>query len=212
MTTNGNARVVLHAFGGPEGFEVVREPLPEPRTGQVRVRTLAASVQFTDVILRKGQYPDLKDKPPLTLGYDTVGVVEALGPGVDRWKIGDRVADLTMTGGYAHHRLLDAARLTRVPDAVESAAAAALVLGGMTAYQLLHRHANVRPGQRVLIHGAAGSVGQILLELGRAAGLEMYGTARGKHADLVASFGATPIDYQKEVASRRPASGSRGAS
>ena len=72
-----NARVVLHAFGGPEGFEVVREPLPEPRTGQVRVRTLAASVQFTDVILRKGQYPDLKDKPPLTLGYDTVGVVEA---------------------------------------------------------------------------------------------------------------------------------------
>jgi len=172
--------------------------MPKPGPGQVRVRTLAASVQFTDVILRKGQYPDLKDKPPLTLGYDTVGVIDALGDGVTDWKVGDRVADLTMTGGYTLYRLLDAARLTRVPDGVDPAQAAAVVLGGMTAYQLLHRHAKVKAGQRVLIHGAAGSVGQILLALGRAAGLEMYGTARASHAALVASFGATPIDYQKE--------------
>jgi NADPH:quinone reductase-like Zn-dependent oxidoreductase len=117
---------------------------------------------------------------------------------VTGWKVGDRVADLTMTGGYATHRLLEASRLTRVPEGVDPGQAAAVVLGGMTAYQLLHRHANVQRGQRVLIHGAAGSVGQMLLELGRLAGLEMYGTARAKHADLVASFGATPIDYQKD--------------
>lgn len=195
----GNTRVLLQAFGGPDRFEVVRgEPLPKPGPGQVRVRTLAASVQFTDVILRKGQYPDLKEKPPLTLGYDTVGVIEELGLGVTDWSVGDRVADLTMIGGYAHHRLLEANRLTRVPESLDPAQAAAVVLGGMTAYQLLHRHARVQKGQRVLIHGAAGSVGQALLELGRLSGLEMYGTARAQHADLVASFGATPIDYKKD--------------
>jgi NADPH:quinone reductase len=194
-----NVRVVLKAFGGPENLEVVRgEPLPKPGPGQVRVRTLAASVQFTDVILRKGQYPDLKERPPLTLGYDTVGVIEEVGAGVTEWKVGDRIADLTMTGGYAQHRLLQAARLTRVPESIDPAQAAAVVLGGMTAHQLLHRHANVQRGQRVLVHGAAGSVGQMLLELGRLAGLEMYGTARAKHADLIASFGATPIDYQNQ--------------
>ncbi len=192
------SRVVLTRFGGPEFFEVVRgEPLPKPSPGQILVRTLAASVQFTDVILRKGQYPDLKEKPPLTLGYDTVGEIVALGDGVRGLALGDRVADLTMTGGYASHRLLEAARVTKVPTTVDPAAAAALVLGGMTAYQLLHRHAKVERGQRVLIHGAAGSVGQALLEFGRIAGLETYGTARAKHADLVASFGATPIDYER---------------
>lgn len=192
-------RVVLTRFGGPELFEIVRgEPLPKPGTGQVLVRTLAASVQFTDVILRKGQYPDLKDKPPLTLGYDTVGEIVALGEDVHGLALGDRVADLTMTGGYASHRLLEATRVTKVPNTVDPAAAAALVLGGMTAFQLLHRHAKVQSGQRVLIHGAAGSVGQALLELGRIAGLETYGTARGQHADLVASFGAKPIDYEHE--------------
>lgn len=194
-----NARLVLTRFGGPDAFELVEgEPLPRPGPGQVRVRVQAASVQFTDIILRKGQYPDLKEKPPLTLGYDVVGEVDAIGEGVREWKVGDRVADLTMTGSYARYRLLDAARITRVPADVDAAEAAALVLGGMTAYQLLHRHANVKAGQRVLIHGAAGSVGQLLLTLGRLAGLEMYGTARAKHADLVASLGATPIDYEGE--------------
>jgi NADPH:quinone reductase-like Zn-dependent oxidoreductase len=194
-----NTRVVLTRFGGPEGFEVVRgEPLPSPGPGQIRVRTLAASVQFTDVIIRKGMYPDLKEKPPFTPGYDSVGEVDAIGAGVSGLVVGDRVADMTMTGGYAHYRLLDASRVTKVPSGVDPAAAAALVLGGMTAYQLLHREAKVQKGQRVLIHGAAGSVGQVLLELGKLAGLEMYGTARAEHRDLVASYGATPIDYRKE--------------
>jgi NADPH:quinone reductase-like Zn-dependent oxidoreductase len=85
-----------------------------------------------------------------------------------------------------------------VPPEVDPAEAVSLVLGWMTAYQLLHRHAHVQRGQSILVHGAAGAVGQALLELGRRAGLEMYGTARAEHADLVESLGATPIDYRKE--------------
>jgi NADPH:quinone reductase-like Zn-dependent oxidoreductase len=162
------------------------------------VRTLAASVQFTDVILRRGEYPDLKDKPPLVLGYDVVGEVTAIGPGVEGVALGDRVADLTMTGSYAAHRLLDADRVVPVPAGVDPAEAVSLVLSWMTAYQLLHRHARVEPGQTVLIIGAAGAVGQALLALGRLAGLDMYGSCRAAHADLVASFGATPIDYRNE--------------
>jgi len=193
-----NRRVVLQRFGGPENLEIVEDALPEPGDGQVRVRVLAASVQFTDVIIRRGEYPDLKEKPPLTPGYDVVGEIDAVGPGVDGLAVGDRVADMTMIGGYARHRLLDAKRVVRVPVEVDPAAAVSLVLGWMTAYQLLHRHARVQRGQSILVQGAAGAVGQALLELGRRAGLEMYGTCRAEHADLVESLGATPIDYRKE--------------
>lgn len=196
--TAENLSLRLTRFGGVDGFELVEEPLPEPGPGQVRVRTLAASVQFTDVILRRGEYPDLHEKPPLVLGYDIVGEVEALGPGVDGIAIGDRVADLTMIGSYTRHRLLDASRVVPVPRDVDPAQAASLVLGWMTAYQLLHRHAHVQRGQTVLVQGAAGAVGQALLELGTIAGLKLYGTCRAEHADLVESLGGIPIDYRRE--------------
>ncbi|RZO49033.1 MAG: oxidoreductase [Sandaracinaceae bacterium] len=192
-------RVVLEAFGGPDGFTLREEEAPpEPGPGEVRIRVEAASVQFTDVIIRKGEYIDLKAKPPLVPGYDCVGRVEAVGPGVTQLSVGDRVADMTMIGSYATHRLLDATRCVPVPEGVDAAEAVSLVLSWMTAYQLLHRHAKVQAGQTVLIHGAAGAVGQALLRLGQLHGLEMFGTCRAEHADLVASFGATPIDYREE--------------
>src|SRR5690606_38954887 len=170
-----NARVVLKRFGDVEGFELREgEPLPEPGPGQVRVRVLAACVQFTDVIIRKGRYPELKERPPFTPGYDVVGVVDACGEGVEL-AVGERVADLTVTGSYARHRLLDASQLVRVPSEVDPAEAATLVLSWTTAYQLLHRHAKVKEGARVLIHGAAGAVGLALLALGRLHGLTMFG-------------------------------------
>lgn len=192
-------RLVLRAFGGPDGFALEEGgPLPEPGPGEARIRVEAASVQFTDVIIRKGEYPDLKRKPPLVPGYDCVGRVEAVGPGVRDLAVGDRVADMTMIGSYASHRLVDAARCVPVPEGVDAAEAVSLVLSWMTAYQLIHRHAKAAPGQTALIHGAAGAVGQALLRLGQLHGLEMYGTCRAEHADLVASFGATPIDYRSE--------------
>jgi NADPH2:quinone reductase len=108
------------------------------------------------------------------------------------------MADMTVVGSNVAYRTLRADHLTRVPAAVDAAEAAALILSWTTAYQLLHRTARVQRGQRVLVHGAAGAVGQALLTLGRMAGLELWGTARGEHAALVRELGSTPIDYQRE--------------
>ena len=186
--------VVLTRFGGPEGFEVRDEALPVPGPGEVRVRVLAASVQFTDTLLRRGKYPDLKQAPPLVLGYDVVGEVDEVGPGVSSFKRGDRVADLTMFGSYARFRLLKASQVVRVPRGLDSAEVVSLVLSWVTAYQLLHREARVISGQRVLIHGAAGAVGQALIALGKLAGLKMWGTGRAKDEAFIRGEGASPID------------------
>ena len=192
--------LVLRRFGGPESFELVDSPLPSAGQGEVRVRVLAASVQFTDVLLRTGKYPDLKQKPPLVLGYDVVGEIDEVGPGVTGFQVGERVADLTVTGSYARYRTLRADRVIRVPAHVDSAEAVALVLSWTTAYQLLHRLAQVRQGERALVLGAAGAVGQALLALGAHAGLDMWGAARSEHFDRVRSLGATPVDSNLERA------------
>ena len=192
--------LVLRRFGGPEGFELVDQPMPVPGAGEVRVRVLAASVQFTDTLLRRGLYPDLRERPPLILGYDVVGEVVALGPGVTSLQVGDRVADLTMTGSYARFRTLRADRVVPVPPGVDAAEAVAMVLTWATAYQLLHREARVSAGQRVLIHGAAGAVGQALVALGRRAGLQLWGTAHARDAERVRSAGATPIEPRTQEA------------
>jgi NADPH:quinone reductase-like Zn-dependent oxidoreductase len=185
--------VWLRRFGGPEGFELVESPMPAAGKGEVRVRVLAASVQFTDVLLRKGKYPDLDQKPPLVLGYDVVGQIDQLGPGVPSSWLGERVADLTMTGSYVTHRTLRLDRVVRVPPGVDAAEAVALVLSWVTAWQLLHREARGRSGERVLVLGATGAVGQALLALGRLAGLDMWGTARPEHFARVRELGATPV-------------------
>jgi NADPH:quinone reductase-like Zn-dependent oxidoreductase len=132
------------------------------------------------------------------MGYDVVGEIDQLGDGVSGFQIGDRVADMTVVGSNAAYRTLRAEDLARVPAGVDAAEAAALVLSWTTAYQLLHRAARVQRGQRVLVQGAAGAVGQALLTLGKMAGLELWGTARGEHAAIVRNLGATPIDYQRE--------------
>jgi NADPH:quinone reductase-like Zn-dependent oxidoreductase len=137
-------------------------------------------------------------RPPFVIGYDVVGEIDQLGDGVSGFQLGDRVADMTVVGSNAAYRTLRADHLARVPTGVDAAEAATLVLSWTTAYQLLHRAARIQRGQRVLVHGAAGAVGQALLTLGRLAGLELWGAARGEHATLIRELGATPIDYQRE--------------
>jgi NADPH:quinone reductase-like Zn-dependent oxidoreductase len=132
------------------------------------------------------------------LGYDVIGEIDQIGDGVSGFQLGDRVGDMTVLGSNAAYRTLRASDLIRVPAAVDAAEAAALILSWTTAYELLHRAARVQRGERVLVQGAAGAVGQALLALGRMAGLEMWGTARGAHAALIRELGATPIDYQRE--------------
>ncbi len=194
-----NHVVQLRRYGGPDELEVVDAPLPTAGREEARVRVLASSIEYTDVVIRRHLYPQtMRRRPPFVLGYDVVGEIDQLGDGVSSFQLGDRVADMTVLGSNAAYCTLRADRLVRVPAGVDAAEAAALILSWTTAYQLLHRAARVQRGQRVLVQGAAGAVGQALLALGRLTGLELWGTARGAHAALIRELGATPIDYQRE--------------
>src|SRR5215510_8369310 len=194
-----NRVVQIRRFGDPDVIEVVDAPLPTAGRSEVRVRVLASSVEYTDVTIRRHVYAQTAAlRPPFVLGYDVVGEIDQLGDGVCGFQLGERVADMTVVGSNAGYRTLRASDLTRVPAAVDAAEAAALILSWTTAYQLLHRVARAERGQRVLVHGAAGAVGQALLALGRLAGLELWGTARGEHAALIRELGGAPIDYQRE--------------
>jgi NADPH:quinone reductase-like Zn-dependent oxidoreductase len=194
-----NRVVQVRRFGGPDQLEVVNAPLPTAGRGEVRVRVLASSLHYTDVLIRRHLYPQTaRRRPPFVLGYDVVGEIDQLGYGVEGLQIGDRVADMTVVGSNAAYRTLRADHVTRVPAGLDVAEAATLILSWTTAYQLLHRVARVQRGQRVLVHGAAGAVGQALLALGKLAGVNLWGTARGEHAALIRELGGTPIDYQRE--------------
>ena len=197
MAATKNRRVVITAQGGPEVLKLVEDELPTPAAGQVRVKNLASGVAYADVLMRHGLYP--KTPPfPFALGYDIVGDIDAVAPGVTQFSPGQRVAALTMVGGYAQYTLVPAAHLVPVPDQLDPAEAVSLVLNYVTAYQMLHRFAKLRDGQRLLIHGAAGGVGTAALQLGKIAGLVMFGTASKPKHELVSSLGATPIDYRSE--------------
>ena len=208
MTEPRNRVVQVRRFGDPDGLEVVDAPMPRAGRGQVRVRVLASSLQYTDVLIRRHLYPQTaRLRLPFVMGYDVVGEIDQVGDGVHGFTVGDRVADMTVTGSNATYRTLRAGDLTRVPPDVDVAEAATLILSWMTAYQLLHRAARVQAGQRALVTGAAGAVGQALLVLGKLAGLELWGTARAAHAGLVRELGGTPIDYQREDYARVVAGG-----
>src|SRR5262249_2209604 len=185
-----NRVVQVRRFGGPDELEVVDAPLPAAGPGEVRVRILASSVEYTDVTIRRHLYPWVFRRPPFVMGYDVVGEIDQLGAGVRGLQLGDRVADMTAIGSNAAYRTLRADRVTRVPTGLDPAEAATLILSWTTAYQLLHRAARVQRGQRVLVQGAAGAVGQALLALGKMAGLDLWGTARGEHTPLVRELGA----------------------
>lgn len=199
MATPHNQVVQISRFGDADGLKVADAAMPTAGRGEVRVHVLASSLNYTDVLIRRHLYPQTaRHRPPFAMGYDVVGEIDQIGTGVHGFRVGDRVADMTVIGSNATYRTLRADDLTKVPPDVDAAEAATLILSWMTAYQLLHRAARVKPGQRVLVHGAAGAVGQALLVLGKQAGLEVWGAARGEHARLIRELGGTPIDYQSE--------------
>src|SRR5215831_5146298 len=156
MRGRRNRVVQVRRFGGPDGLDVVDAPLPTAARGEVRVRVLASGLEYTDVVIRRHLYPQtMRRRPPFVLGYDVVGEIDQLGDGVSGCQVGDRVADMTVLGSNAAYRTLRPGDLTRVPEGVDATEAAALILSWTTAYQLLHRTARVKPGQRVLAQGAA---------------------------------------------------------
>jgi NADPH:quinone reductase-like Zn-dependent oxidoreductase len=190
-----HTRIVVAHYGGPDELQVVEEECPEPKHGQVRVRVLAAGVGLPDVMMREGFHPETP-KVPFTPGWDLVGVVDRLGGGVSGIEPGQIVTALPISSAYAEFVCLPQREFVPVPAGLDAAEAVCLPLNYMTAYQMLHRSARVKSGQRVLIHGAAGGVGSALLQLGRLAGLEMYGTCSSRGASAVSGLGAIPIDYQ----------------
>jgi len=192
-------RIVVARRGGPEVMEMVEEEVPEPKSVEARVRVVAAGVSAYDVMLRSHRFPGFPGLP-YTPGVDIVGVVDAVGEGVSGLEVGRMVAASTGLGGggYAEFICLPARELVEVPAGVDPAEAVCLVANYLTAHLALHGTAHVESGERILVQGAAGGVGTALLELGRLAGLEMYGTASRHNHDLVSSLGATPIDYRNE--------------
>lgn len=190
-------RVVIDRFGGPEVLQVVEVDDPRPGPGEVRVRVLASGVSFTDAQLRAGTYLG-GPKPPFTPGYELVGIVDELGPGCSRVRVGDRIGALTVWGANAERVCVPEAYAVDVPEDLDPAEVVSLVFPYMTAYQLLHRTAQAKPGESVLVHGAAGRVGAAILELGALARLRLYGTAAGRDRAAVERLGAVAIDYQKE--------------
>jgi len=192
-----HTRIIVTHYGGPDALRVIEEECPEPKDGEVRVRVLAAGVSLPDIMAREGVHPET---PPLpfTPGWDLVGVVDRLGDGISGIEAGRGVAALPIHGAYAEFVCLPQRELVPVPSGLDAAEAVSLVLNYVTAYQMLHRSAKVRSGQRVLIHGAAGGVGTALLQLGRLAGLEMYGTCSSRGTSTVSDLGGIPIDYQHQ--------------
>jgi NADPH:quinone reductase-like Zn-dependent oxidoreductase len=189
--------VIITRKGSPDVLKVVENDLHELRSGEARIRILATGVGRTDVIMRRGFYP-YAPKIPFAPGYEIVGVVDAIGAGVAHVAVGDRVAALTVYGGYAEYIYVGAEHLVHVPASLDPAEAVTLILNYVTAYQMLHRSAGVKSGDRVLITGASGGVGTALLQLSQLANLTMYGTASHRNFGLLTEAGAKPIDYHTQ--------------
>jgi NADPH2:quinone reductase len=188
-------RVIVTRYGGPEVMTVVEEHIPAPKADEVRVKVLAAGVSLPDVLAREGVHPETP-RVPYTPGWDLVGTVDQLGDNVTGCEPGQTVAAMPIHGCYAQYVCVSQRKLVPVPVGLDAAEAVSAVLNYITAYQMLHRLAKARPGQRMLIHGASGGVGSAMLQLAKLAGVEMYGTCSAKGATVVRDLGGIPIDYK----------------
>jgi len=183
--------------GGPEALVVRETPDPEPGPGQVRIRVHTAGLNFAEVMAAQGLYPDAP-KPPCVVGYEVAGVVDALGEGTQEPATGSRVLALTHFGGHADVVCVPAEQVLPIPDSMSFEEAAAIPVNYITAYHMLFHVAGIRPGERVLVHMAAGGVGIAVLQLCRTvADVEVFGTASAaKHETLRAEGCEHPIDYR----------------
>jgi NADPH2:quinone reductase len=190
--------MVVHELGGPEVLRFEDVPDPSPGPGEARVRQTAIGVNFIDVYFRRGLYK--APAMPFTPGQEGAGVVEAIGPGVTEVAVGDRVAYAGLPGSYAEVRVAPAARLVKLPPAIDDKTAAAMMLKGMTAEVLLLRCARVTRGDTVVFHAAAGGVGSITCQWAKHLGLRVIGTAGGpEKVARAAALGCDHvIDYDKE--------------
>ncbi len=170
--------VVITRFGGPEVLAVVERPLPEPMRGEVRVRIRATAVNRADLLQRMGAYAAPADAPPDIPGLEIAGEVAALGPGVERLAIGDRVFGLVGGGGYAEAVVTHERALAKIPDGIAFEAAAAIPEAFITAHDAIVGQAGLAGGESLLVHAVGSGVGSAAVQLGRALGAFVIGTAR----------------------------------
>ncbi len=201
--------IIVRTTGGPEVLELADVPTPEPGPGQVRVDVAAAGVNFVDVYHRIGLYPMPR---PYVAGVEAAGVISAVGDGVAQFAVGDRVAWLNTPGGYAEQAVVPAASVVPVPDGVPAETAAAALLQGITAHYLTRSTYPVRAGDAILVHAAAGGVGLLLTQLGKAFGARVIGTASTpEKAALAREAGAdVAVGYVDALDAVREVTGGRG--
>jgi NADPH:quinone reductase len=187
----------VHETGGPEVLKWEEVEVGDPGPGQVRLRQQAAGLNFIDVYHRTGLY---KQELPFTPGVEGAGIVDAVGLGVNNVQAGDRVAYAGPVGGYAEVRLIPADRLVKLPDAISTEQAAAMMLQGLTAEMLLRRVHQVKAGETILVHAAAGGVGLILCQWAKALGATVIGTVGSdEKAELARAHGCDyPIVYTRQ--------------
>ncbi|MEU4398310.1 medium chain dehydrogenase/reductase family protein [Micromonospora orduensis] len=195
MTTDTMiTEVVLPGVVEPDGLRLHRRPMPAPRRGQALVQIDATGISFAEQQMRHDLYPG-QPRFPFVPGYDLVGTVRSVGPDTDDSLIGTRVAAVTKTGAWASHAVVDVDDLTPVPPDLDPAAAETVVVNGVTAWQMLSA-ADLRAGQTILVHGANGGVGTVLVQLGRHLGLRVIGTAAARHHAALRDLGVEPLDYR----------------
>jgi NADPH:quinone reductase-like Zn-dependent oxidoreductase len=190
--------LVITTHGPPEVLKVQERPDPEAGPGQVRIAVKAAGVNFSDLLARVGMYPDAP-KPPCVIGYEVAGDVESVGAGVESVKPGDRVISGSRFGGQAELLVANEKDVIPLPDGWSYEKGAALPVVYATAYAGMIRYGNVREGERVLIHSAAGGVGIAATQIGKHLGAELFGTASPQKHDAIREQGiAHAIDYRSQ--------------
>lgn len=170
--------IAISKFGGPEVLTVVDRPLPEPARGEVRVRVRATAINRADLLQRMGAYPAPADSPPDVPGLEIAGEVDAVGPGVERLVIGDRVFGLLGGGGYAEAAITHERAMAKLPDGMSFEDAAAIPEAFVTAHDAMVTRAGLRSGERIVVHAVGSGVGTAAVQLARAFGAYSIGTAR----------------------------------
>lgn len=193
----------VHEYGGPEVMAYEDVERREPGPGQIRVKLTAIGVNFIDIYFRSGAYKAAQ--LPFTPGKEGAGLVDAVGEGVTGFKVGDRVATASAEGSYAEEMVVPAAGCVLIPEGVDDATAAAMMLKGLTAEYLLHRTYQVKPGDTILFHAAAGGVGLIACQWAKHLGATVIGTAGSKEkADLARQHGCDHVIlYREEDVAKR---------
>lgn len=195
--TTTMTEIVLPGIVEPELLEVRTVQIPHPGAGQALVRIDATGVSFAEQSMRLGRYPG-QPKFPFVPGYDLVGTVSQVGEHADPTLVGRRVAAATKTTGWATYAVRDADTLITIPDAVDAVTAEAVVVNGITAWQMLHRSARVKRGGTILVHGAGGGVGNVLAQVAIAGGIRVIGTSSPRAHEALRRQGVEPVDYDDD--------------